>query len=152
MVKASTLPRALVLVAVSTLMAGCAGKASDHPIGWQREVVAGQVQWTHGTQSYERRTMPFSESPRDLSTQEALGVIIRHPGAHLLATVPYPPCPGMAGVLKFRLPGSSAQLLDLGFVVRGRHAILVEYRRPSGTPFAAAVKRAFTSVLCRAPL
>ncbi len=106
--------------------------------------------WSYGggaaLQEYSYSREAYSGALPDLASQVTVDVLTRYRGAKLLGSVPFEPCPGLAGVARFALPGSKQ--LEIGFSARIGAAIRTRYLRPAGAPQDPNVTAAMQDVLC----
>ncbi len=133
-------------VAAATLVA-CAATAPG-PKGWQP--VAGDPNaWTTGagtaTQTYAYAEHSFGGALPDLASQVTIDAVLHH-HARMLRSEPFAPCPGLAGVARFVLPGGGS--LTEGFRVLDGRSVRVTYQRGAGVAADPAVDEAMKSALC----
>lgn len=145
--------KSLMILAWLALLTGC-GAPSDAPAGWQ--AVAGQpATWSHadalGTQRYSVVRKAFDGGLHALASQVTVNAVLGARKARLLSSLPFPPCPGMAGILTLALPGRPETRIEIGFAVRRSREILATYTRPAAAPVDPAVEAARSALLCKAP-
>ncbi|MGA9944920.1 MAG: hypothetical protein WBE79_00125 [Candidatus Cybelea sp.] len=142
--------RAAVALILASLMlpAGCAG-SSDGPKGW-KPVPGASGAWTTGSgetaQQYSYVKTPFGGGLQDLASQVTIDNLMRHRGARFHGSVPFPACPGAAGVASFSLPDQTT--VQEGFAVHDGQAVRVRYVRPTGAKADPSATQAMESVLC----
>lgn len=142
--------RIALAAAAAVSLYACAGGTSAAPKNWS--AVAGQRNaWTNasGAQQYRYDTAAFGGTLSDLASLVTIDALTKNPGAKLQGSIPFPACPGAAGLATFRLRGG--ELLAEGFGVRDNQAVRTHYRRPAGTRADPDVLQAMQSVLCRPP-
>jgi hypothetical protein len=83
-----------------------------------------------------------------LVSQATMNVVLKHPGARFLSSVPIADCPAMAGIATYRLPNA---ILEEAFSVQDGNAITIDYTRPLDKPADPSVLTAMAHELCRAP-
>jgi len=134
-------------------MVACShGGAAVPPKGWQ--AVPGAVTtWTTGSganrQQYAYVRAQFGGTLQDLASAVTIDVLLHYRAARLKESVPFPPCPGAAGVATFTLPNGLT--LQDGFTVRNGQSVRTSYIRPSGQPVDPNVTDAMQSALCITP-
>jgi hypothetical protein len=97
-------------------------------------------------QDYSYAKKNFSGSLQDLASQVTIDNLMGHRGARFLGSVPFPACPGAAGVASFSL--AEGRTLQQGFAVRDGRAIRTTYLRPAGTSADPNVTQAMQTALC----
>jgi hypothetical protein len=136
------------LVLSALVLAACSG-ASPAPKGWTLAAGSNNT-WVRGggagRQQYSYVREAYSGSLTDLASQVTVDVLTRYSGAKLQGSVPFEPCPGLAGVARFSLRGATR--LEVGFAVHDAAAVRTAYLRPAATQPDPNVTAAMQYVLC----
>jgi hypothetical protein len=123
--------------------------ASPAPKGWQ-PMPGASAAWSSGsgttTQEYLYVKQKFAGMLPDLASQVTIDALMHHPGAKYGGSIPFPPCPGAAGIATFHLRDRTT--LQEGFAVHDGYSVRVTYLRPSPTAADPNVIQAMHDVLC----
>ncbi len=143
---------AVALVALVLATSGCGHSARPSgPAGWQPEGTGG-LRWSFGTgaesQTFRIESQPFDGGLHELASEEAAAVILHHPGLRYVGSIPFPPCPGEAGLLRFVGHGASAQRIEVGFTVWQGTATIATYARPLHASVSREAWNALRADLC----
>lgn len=138
----------MAAAALAFLVACAAG--SNAPKGWQ-PIPGASGAWSKGSGSAAQRYFysqkQFGGVLQDLASQVTIEELMSHHGAKYRGSLPFPPCPGAAGVATFQL--NDRTTLQEGFAVRNGQAVRVTYIRPTGAPVDPSVLQAMQTALCR---
>ncbi len=99
-----------------------------------------------GAERYSYSSIPFSGGLQDLASELAVDTVQRYSGSRLLQSVPFPACPGEAGLAGFALSGG--RLLEVAFGVNNGNAVTAEYLRPRSIGAAPAAMTAMQQAVC----
>lgn len=99
-----------------------------------------------GPERYQYTSTPTTGSLSDLASSQAVATVERLRGAHLTASIPFPSCPGEAGLARYALP--RGVILEVAFAVYNGNAIVVSYTRPKAVAEAPSVTAAMRQAVC----
>ncbi|HTU70908.1 MAG TPA: hypothetical protein VMF11_11380 [Candidatus Baltobacteraceae bacterium] len=140
--------RRCISSAVVLIVLGCS-HASGGPQGWTK---ANGTTWVNGSGAeQERYTMTsaaFNGSLKDLASQQTIDIVLKNAGTRFVQSVPFPNCPGQAGLATFRSPKA---IVEDGFALEGERAVTILYVRPSGAAESPEVLAAMNAALCVPP-
>lgn len=143
--------RSLACAALVALLCACSGRSSVGPEGWTK-VSANSTTWTLGEgstqQIYRLERAPFTGSLAALGARQTIAVVLGGHGVRLRSTVPFPACPGAAGVATF---SSGAQIIESAYAVLDGNAVTIRYERPKSFAESPAVQAAMQRTLCAPP-
>lgn len=88
----------------------------------------------------------YQGSLKDLASQLTTGTILQYKGAKFVRSVPYPDCPGEAGLQTFALPSGAE--LEAAFTVWNGTTAVADYVRPPGAPEDPNVHDAMRRTVC----
>jgi hypothetical protein len=145
--------RPILGTAMTIALSACSG-GSQAPAGWQL-VPGTSASWTTGAgasrQRYDYAKRSYDGSLHDLASQQAIDIVLRHPGAIFRHSDPFAACPGLAAVETFAVGKRS--VLQIAFATQPNgQAVIVTYDRPAGTPVDPSVAGAMKRALCVTPL
>jgi hypothetical protein len=101
-------------------------------------------------QTYLSASKSYDGTTKTLAAQLTIDTLLTHPGAKLVSSLPFPGCPGMAGLATFQLPKAAPpSILLVGFTVRDGASKTVSYTRPKGVAADTGVMTAMRSVICQ---
>ena len=102
-----------------------------------------------GAERYSLSSAPTQGALPDLASSQAVDTVERYPGAKLLHSVPFQPCPAEAGLATYSLPG--ARTLEVAFSVNNGQAVVAQYQRPAAVGDAPEAMSALQQAVCYAP-
>jgi hypothetical protein len=127
-------PLATALCAcITAACSGSSGTPAVHPSGWTELAAKSALVYRHGEQTFSLRKTPFDGSIKDYASALTTSVVLSNPSAKFLRSLPFPDCPGEAGMQIFESEGKAPAILEIGFTVTGNRAIAATYTRPRGT-------------------
>ncbi|HEY9085042.1 MAG TPA: hypothetical protein VIN40_03760 [Candidatus Tyrphobacter sp.] len=130
-------------------LAACTAGGAPHPAGWT-QAPGAKATWTTmsgaGSERYSYNAESYSGQLQDLASEQAVDTVQRERGARLIRSVPFPACPGEAGLARYALPGG--RLLEVAFTVSNGKAVIAEYLRPASIGEAPAAITAMRQAVC----
>lgn len=100
----------------------------------------------NGAERYTYRSTAYVGGLQSLASELAVDTVQRYSGSRLLRSIPFPACPGEAGLATYTLPGG--RLLEVAFTVINGNAIDAEYLRPRSIGEAPAAITAMRQAVC----
>ncbi|MDQ2871632.1 MAG: hypothetical protein M3R35_00720 [Candidatus Eremiobacteraeota bacterium] len=131
-------------------LAACSSSATPaaFPDGWTTTSGKAEMTASHGPQQFALKKVPFSGTIKDFASQLTINTVLANRTAKFVRSVPFPECPGEAGIQTFALGGASPQTLEVGFTVTGNMAITASYARPKGAAADPAAHAAMQKDVC----
>ncbi len=99
-----------------------------------------------GAERYSYAQQPSQSSLSDLASEQAVDTVQGHPGSKLVRSIPFPSCPGEAGLAQYRLPHGA--VLEVAFSVNNGKATVAQYERPASVGESAAAMSALRQAVC----
>ncbi|HEY8298582.1 MAG TPA: hypothetical protein VIG32_11245 [Candidatus Baltobacteraceae bacterium] len=133
------------------LLAGCSGGGatpSAHPDGWTALAGSSGSTFANGGARFTLKKKPYSGGIKDYASTLTTDTILTDRNAKFVQAVPFPDCPGEAGLQRFTIGGKTPGLLEIGFTVTGNMAITASYFRPKGMPADPAARDAIKTDVC----
>lgn len=129
------------------MLAGCGGEPGPHytgpPSGWKQQNTGSSANPVYVNPKNAReqymvsKLTNFNGTLKDLASQVTTSTILSHKGAKFVNSVPFPGCPGEAGLQTFRMPpgpGHGEDLLRVAFTQWNGNGIVASYERPASAP------------------
>lgn len=139
----------IMLAACAALFSGCAGPAAGTgPRGWDHYM---DGLWTNPRSKHDEYTAVsdrYDGTLKDLASLTTTNIVL-HTHAKLESAAPFPPCPAIAGLQVFKLPGNS--IAKVAFAVQNGRRVQVEYIRPAKEPDDPAAIDAMAANVCALP-
>lgn len=146
--------------ATALLLAACGGQGGSggqaHPDGWRAQTQGKTTAWIDPKDPRQRYAV--SSDPKSAGTLADLGAkitvdtLLRNKGAKLVRpAMPYPGCPGEAGLQTFSLPDRDPKgILRVAYTQWSGKAVTAGYVRPADVPDDPAAVNALTRAVCSA--
>lgn len=151
------LPAALLC---GVALAACGGQPGPHqqahPDGWKQQGQGAAPVWVNPQnprEEYRTTSDPHSTGTlKDLASQVTENAVLSHKGAKLVQAVPYPSCPGEAGLQTFSVPSPAGgdNVLRVAFTQWNGAALTASYQRPRSASDNQDALKAMTQTVCTA--
>lgn len=139
------------------LLAGCGGSAAPpHPKGWTAQGTGTGTVWIDPANPRERYRYSRKSAGGelgDLASAVTTNTLLRYKASKLLKGVPFPACPGEAGLQTFSLKGSQGPgILEVAFAKWNGNTTVASYERPAAAAQDPAAESALRAAVCNTPL
>lgn len=155
---------ATALLCAWTLSA-CGGEPGPHylgaPAGWKRQSTGngGNPVWFNPKNPREQYMTTSTTNAygtlKDVASTVSANAILQHPGAKFVSGIPFPGCPGEAGLQTFSLPpgpGHGKERLQVAFTIWNGKALTSQYEGPVNERPSAQAMHAMLESVCTEPL
>lgn len=152
-----TAARTYALCLAGALLAGCGGSAPPpHPQGWTAQGTGASTVWVDPASPEQRYRFSRTSAAGqlgDLASSVTTNTLLRYKGSKLLKGVPFPACPGEAGLQTFSLKTArGVGILEVAFATWNGNTTVASYERPAAAAQDPAAESALRAAVCNTPL
>jgi hypothetical protein len=139
--------------------AGCGAApgrgAQSHPNGWESRRTPSGTVWVDPHQTQQRFAAGSAGNATgtlaDLGAKITVDTLLAHKAAKLIRAMPYPGCPGEAGLQAFTVSGSGGRrVLRIAYSNWGGNAVTAAYERPVAASDEPEAVEALSRAVCTA--
>lgn len=102
----------------------------------------------HAGQTFLLKKIAFDGTIKDYASQLTTSIVLQNRTAKFLQSLPFPDCPGEAGLQIFDVGGKKPAILEAAFTVNGSTATTALYMRPRNAPEDPVARAAIKQDVC----